>query len=169
MTDAKSAWHEASERFGSLGSKLKTHYELQRGQEADEAKAEVKDALHRLSGALEDAFEALGKAAKDDAVKTDVKQVGQSLATALGATFTEVSGELQRAFAKRGGPSTGDEHAPAEATTEAGGETSGAVTDAGSKDGEAGSKDGETGSKDGETGPKDGEAEPPRVEPWGTP
>ena len=85
MTDAKSAWHEASERFGSLGSKLKTHYELQRGQEADEAKAEVKDALHRLSGALEDAFEALGKAAKDDAVKTDVKQVGQSLATALGA------------------------------------------------------------------------------------
>jgi Flp pilus assembly pilin Flp len=158
MTDAKSAWHEASERFGSLGSKLKTHYELQRGQEADEAKAEVKDALHRLSGALEDAFEALGKAAKDDAVKTDVKQVGQSLATALGATFTEVSGELQRAFTKRGGPSTGDEHAPAETT----GETSGAVTDAGAKEGEAGAKEGEA-------GPKDGGAEPPRVEPWGTP
>jgi hypothetical protein len=163
MTDAKSAWHEASERFGSLGSKLKTHYELQRGQEADEAKAEVKDALHRLSGALEDAFEALGKAAKDDAVKTDVKQVGQSLATALGATFTEVSGELQRAFAKRGGPSTGDAQAPAETTTE----TTTPVTEA--KGGETAPEDGEAGPQDGEAGPKDGGAEPPRVEPWGTP
>jgi hypothetical protein len=107
MTDAKSAWHEASERLGSLGTKLKTHYEQQRGQDVDQAKAEVRDALHRLTGALDDAFDAIGTAARDDAVKSDVKQVGQSLVVALGATFSEVSAEVQRTFASRTGGGTG--------------------------------------------------------------
>ena len=167
MTDAKSAWREASERFGNLGTKLKTHYEQQRGQEADEAKAEVKDALHRLSGALEDAFEARGAAAKDDGVKSDVKQVGQSLATALGATFTEVSGELQRAFAKRGGPSSGDEPAPAEpAPAET---TTGTTPATSGTTAPADSSPSHEPPAATEGGPRDGEAEPPRVEPWGTP
>jgi hypothetical protein len=107
MTDAKSAWHEASERLGSLGTRLKTHYEQQRGQDVDQAKAEVREALHRLTGALDDAFDAIGTAARDDAVKSDVKQVGQSLVAALGATFSEVSAEVQRTFANRTGGGTG--------------------------------------------------------------
>jgi chromosome segregation ATPase len=107
MTDAKSAWHEASERLGSLGTRLKTHYEQQRGQDVDQAKAEVREALHRLTGALDDAFDAIGTAARDDAVKSDVKQVGQSLVAALGATFSEVSAEVQRTFASRTGGGTG--------------------------------------------------------------
>jgi len=165
MTDAKSAWREASDRFGSLGSKLKVHYEQQRGQESEEAKAEVKDALHRLSGALEDAFEAIGKAARDDAVKTDVKQVGQSLATALGATFSEVSGELQRAFSGHGGagPSstaTGTEPTTTEPTTST--EPTTTVPSA-AEPGAA-----EPGAADA-TGGDEGGSQPPKVEPWGTP
>jgi hypothetical protein len=106
MTDTRSAWHETSERFGNLGARLKAHYEQQRGQEADQSRAEVRDALHRLTVALEDTFETIGTAARDDDIKNDVKQVGQSLATALGATFSEVSAEVQRAFASTfpGGP-----------------------------------------------------------------
>jgi Flp pilus assembly pilin Flp len=103
MTDAKSAWHEAGERFTSLGTKLKVHYEQQRGQDTDQAKAEVRDALHRLTNALDDAFDAIGTAARDDAVKGDVKQVGQSLVTALGATFSQISAEVQRQYAARTG------------------------------------------------------------------
>lgn len=157
MTDAKSAWHEASERFGSLGTKLKLHYEQQRGQEADQAKAEVRDAMRKLTSALEDAFEAIGTAARDDAVKTDVKQVGQSLATALGATFSQVSAEVQRQFATRTGrPATSQPEAKGQPEAKAPDGTGTATVD----EPPAGADE-----------PKstDGDGRPPRVEPWGTP
>jgi Flp pilus assembly pilin Flp len=158
MTDAKSAWHDTSERFSSLGTKLKLHYEQQRGADAEESKAEVRDALKRLSGALEDAFEAIGTAARDDAVKTDVKQVGQSLVTALGATFSEVSAEVQRAFASRGGAGGASTAGEPSSTVPATPESSTAEPAAGgSADAPA------TG------GTEPGEGDPPKVEPWGTP
>jgi hypothetical protein len=196
MTDAKSAWRDTSQRFASLGAKLKLHYEQQRGADADQAKAEVQDALHRLTGALEDAFDTIGTAARDDAVKSDVKQVGQSLVTALGATFTEVSSEVQRAFAHRGGgpsgagaaaPGTPDtapsatEPGPAEREPAATTETAPDATDA--TDATATADDGDdaedgTDAEDGEksepghetdAGPAGEKEETPRVEPWGTP
>jgi hypothetical protein len=193
MTDAKSAWHEAGERFSSLGGKLKLHYEQQRGQEADQAKAEVREALGKLTGALEDAFEAIGTAARDDAVKSDVKQVGQSLVTALGATFSQVSAEVQRQFTSRTGGSSGQSATGtpppdgAEATTAP---PSSEPPAAGSEPSAAGSEPSAAGSEpsaateppaDGTsqagaatvtepaTGPAEGENGPPKVEPWGTP
>ena len=45
---------------------------------------------------MQDAFEAMGAAAKDQAVKDDVRHVGQSLTVALGATFSEISEELRK-------------------------------------------------------------------------
>jgi hypothetical protein len=163
MTDAKSAWHEAGERFGSLGTKLKLHYEQQRGQEADQTKAEVRDAMHKLTGALEDAFEAIGTAARDDAVKTDVKQVGQSLATALGATFSQVSAEVQRQFANRtNGPATSrpETKAQPEATSQ---------PEAKAPDGTGTATVDEPPAGADEPKSTDGDGPPPRVEPWGTP
>jgi hypothetical protein len=51
------------------------------------AKAEVQEAVRRLSEAAKDVFEVLGGAAKDPNVKADVKHVGNSVSTAFAATF----------------------------------------------------------------------------------
>ncbi|MFN0091438.1 MAG: hypothetical protein ACKVWR_14405 [Acidimicrobiales bacterium] len=98
MTDAKSHWNEVGDKFSGLGLKLKLHYEEARSEEGD--REQVQAAVRRLGDAVEGVFEAMGKAAKDPAVKDDVKQVGQSLANALSYTFSEVSDELRRAFSR---------------------------------------------------------------------
>ena len=112
MADARSAWNDAGERLGELGKKLKSHYEEQHGTEGAQTKEDLADAAKRVGSAVQDAFEALGAAAKDKSVKADVKQVGQSVYEALGATFGQVSEEVRRAFAERKGDTVYD-HVPA--------------------------------------------------------
>src|SRR5918911_848726 len=63
-------------------------------------KAEVQEAVRRLSEAAKDAFEVLGGAAKDPNVKADVKHVGNSVSTAFAATFTEIAEQVRKAAAK---------------------------------------------------------------------
>lgn len=99
MPDPRAAWNDAGERLSELGQKLKSHYAQQHGTDSAQATEELADAARRLGGAVQDAFEALGVAAKDKEVQADVKQVGQSLYDALGATFGQVSEELRRSFA----------------------------------------------------------------------
>jgi hypothetical protein len=106
MTDSRSAWNDAGERLSGLGLKLKLHYEQQRGEESEQARSEVEGAVKRLADAVQDTFEAMGAAAKDQAVREDVKQVGQSLTDALNATFAEVSGEMRKAFSRPAGASS---------------------------------------------------------------
>lgn len=96
--EIKAAWNEAGERLSGLGAKLKQHYAEQQGAEPEQAGTEVKEAVKRLGTAVQDAFEAIGHAAQDDAVKRDVKDVGQSVASALGATFTVIGDEVRKAF-----------------------------------------------------------------------
>lgn len=103
MTDVSSAWKDAGERFAALGSSLKAHFEERRdGQAAGDVEGEkaTADATDRFRSAVQDAFEALGAAAKDESVKDDVRRVGQSLAGALSATFAEVSQDLRRVAEK---------------------------------------------------------------------
>jgi len=154
MADVKAAWNDAGDKLSGLGSKLKAHYEQQHGTDSEQAQAEVRDAVKRLTEAVHDAFDAIGAAAKDQAVKDDVKQVGQAFTTAMGATFTEISEDLQKAYAKvkasraSGGAQTGEQTSPPAAEPpkiEASG--------------------------DGER-PQDSPQEPPaepKTEPWGTP
>jgi hypothetical protein len=111
--DVKAAWQEAGERLTGLGHRFKEHYAAERGGEGDQTRQEVKDALHKLGSAIEDAFDALSKAARDPAVKDDVKQVGQSLAGAMGTTLGEVSEELQKAFRRTKGEAAASKSAEA--------------------------------------------------------
>jgi len=154
MADVKAAWNDAGDKLSGLGSKLKAHYEQQHGADSEQAQAEVKDAVKRLTEAVHDAFDAIGAAAKDQAVKDDVKQVGQAFTTAMGATFTEISEDLQKAYAKvkasraSGGAETGGETAKPAAEPpkiEASGD-----------------------SERPQDSPQDPPAEP-KTEPWGTP
>jgi hypothetical protein len=101
MAEVKSAWNDAGERLGGLGRRLKGHYDVQRGEESEQVGAELKEAVKKLTEAVQDAFEAVGAAAKDQAVKDDVRQVGQSLTVALGATFTEISETCARPSSAR--------------------------------------------------------------------
>ena len=64
------------------------------------AKAEVQEAVRRLSEAAKDVFEVLGGAAKDPNVKADVKHVGNSVSTAFAATFTEIAEQVRKATSK---------------------------------------------------------------------
>ena len=102
MADVRTAWKQAGEQLSGLGLKLKLHYEEQRGSDADgeqvRAQDEVKEAVRKLGMAVQDAVDALGAAARDQAVKDDVREVGRSLKDALGVTFTEISDELGKAF-----------------------------------------------------------------------
>jgi len=126
MTDAKSAWHETSEQLTALGSRLGAHYEKQRAADGEQGRAQTDEAIKRLGNAIQDAFDAVGAAAKDDAVRQDVKQVGRSLITALDVTFREVSDEVRKVFDRSSTESPGNEspsqpptgQSPAETTSE---------------------------------------------------
>lgn len=98
MTDAKTAWNTTGEQLTALGSKLGAHFERQRGTDGEQARAQTDEAIKRLGNAIQDAFDAVGAAAKDEAVRQDVKHVGRSLVEALDVTFREVSDEVRKAF-----------------------------------------------------------------------
>jgi hypothetical protein len=108
MGDVRSAWNEAAGQLSGLGGKLRQHYEQQHQDDdsgptraaADDAAGRLSSAANHVATAARDAVEALGSAAKDPAVKDDVKQAGHSLAGAVGATSTEVSGQVRKAWAR---------------------------------------------------------------------
>ncbi|MBL8932817.1 MAG: hypothetical protein JNL54_22065 [Kineosporiaceae bacterium] len=163
MGDVRSAWKDTGERFAALGASLKAHYEEQKDDDGEAAQRELRDAAKRFSGAVQDAVDALGSAAKDPAVKDDVRNVMTALAAALSATFAEVSEDLRRmAERNQGKPAESGEG------TEEGAGVSGAPppTTPASTLAEPPVPPGPSTAVAGESAPA---AEPPRVEPWGTP
>lgn len=171
MADLRGAWTETGEKLAELGRKLKVHYDEQHGADGQRSRQELTDAAHKVRGAIQDAFEALGAAARDSSVQADVRQVGQSLVEALGATLGQASDEVRRAFSERKGPSGAaapeavaapeaaapevaapEATAPVEGTGAPDGVPNGAGDDA--RDGEGAAPPGEGAGK---------------VEPWGTP
>ena len=98
MNDVMSAWKVAGDRLTALGSALKEHYEQRRAGEpgSELTQEEVASAKQKLTSVVTEAFDAMGAAAKDPAVKDDVRRVGQSLAGALSATFAEISDDLRK-------------------------------------------------------------------------
>lgn len=129
MTDAKQAWEEVGSKFSGLGQRLKQHLDAERDDDDQEevkaqANRDVKAALERLTDAIDDAFDALGNAAKDPAVREDVSDAGRSLVGALGTSLEQLGEEVRRLMDRkkqRGPAGTGDAGA-------AGGEPSGAGT-----------------------------------------
>jgi hypothetical protein len=95
MADTKQAWSEVADRFGELGLKLKLHYEQAGGARPDEA---TKKALEGLRASVDDAFDAVGNAVKDPALKDDARDVARALRDALSTTFAEASEDLRGCF-----------------------------------------------------------------------
>jgi len=166
MADARNSWNEAGEKLGELGRKLKVQYESQHGEAQGPSRDELAAAARRVGGAVQDAFEALGTAARDKAVQDDVKQVGKSVVDALGATFGQVSEDVRRAFSERKGdvaarstdPTVSEPPAAAPPTaTPSPAEPPAAEPPAAPPPAAAATGTGDEGDA------------PPKVEPWGTP
>jgi hypothetical protein len=84
VTRASTQWTEIANRLDALALKLKLHYE-QAGCDG------LPQALDELRDGLRDAFTATGNAIHDDAVRADVRDVGQLVAEAVANTLTTVS------------------------------------------------------------------------------
>ena len=105
MNETKNAWEHVGADFNKLGGKLRDHFAEERNASTTEesaSKASLKESVDRLAEALSNAFEAMAKASKDDAVRSDVKQVGRSLSNALGITFEEVGEDIGGALRRAG-------------------------------------------------------------------
>ncbi len=96
---AREDWEDVGSKLTGLGLKLKMHFEqaAKEGRPVDEDK--VKESLHKVGDAIEQTFNALGAASRDEAVIQDVKDAGRSTIDALDATFS-VLGERFRAAVK---------------------------------------------------------------------
>jgi hypothetical protein len=81
-------WTEIGERLQGLGLKLKLHYE-------QSGPSEMPDAFNKLGTALEDLFKTAGNAVKDEAVRTDLKDVGHMLADAVTNNLNRATTEVR--------------------------------------------------------------------------
>jgi hypothetical protein len=106
MTDNRDSWKEVSSKAEALGLKLKLHMEREADSADDTAEeGSTKATLDDFGRKLQDAFESLGAAAKDPAVKADFKEMGLLFKDAITDTFSSVStdvGEAMKKAARRG-------------------------------------------------------------------
>jgi hypothetical protein len=102
---AQDQWKDVKSKIEGLGLKLKLHLE-QEDDDADEREpGSTRKAFEDLGDRIEDAFEAFGNAAKDPAIRTDVKDLGLLLKDAIQDTLSGVGAEVRQAGErmKRGG------------------------------------------------------------------
>ena len=112
MTEPRQAWEQVGENLSGLGVKLKEHLNQELSDDDEE---KVASALKRLGDAIEETVDAIGNAAKDPAVKDDVKTLGKSFFEALSVTV-ELAGEKVRdAVEKRRAADTPPPPGPADA------------------------------------------------------
>jgi hypothetical protein len=100
MTDMRTSWDEVGDRLQELGLKLQLHLEQAAKEGRTEDEDRIREALHAVGDAVEQAFTALGNAAGDDAVRDDLRDVGGSVVGALEATFSEL-GDRVRSLVER--------------------------------------------------------------------
>ena len=101
MAELSDGWKQLAGRAEALGLKLKLHLEQEAadgndGTDADESSesGSTKGLLDDMAKKLQDAFDSIGAAAKDPAVREDVKDLGNLFKDAVTETFSSVSSEV---------------------------------------------------------------------------
>ena len=94
MTTSQDAWSDVADRIESLGLKLKMHA---REELAGWKPPETETALHRLCLALDNLADAVGDAARDPAVRIDLRGLADALSDAATTTADDVRAAVQRA------------------------------------------------------------------------
>jgi hypothetical protein len=88
-------WAELADRLDALALKLKLHYEQAGGDGLPRALDELRDSVR-------EAFTAAGNAIQDDAVRTDVREVGAMVAEAVADGLSTVGSDLRDAVHRPG-------------------------------------------------------------------
>ena len=90
-------WRKVGDQFAAIGERFKEHYDqVESGDPAEESSVdEVRSALRTLGDALDTVFTAVGQAFRDPALRNEAKEAAGAIATALGATFNELSDEVR--------------------------------------------------------------------------
>jgi hypothetical protein len=91
-------WDKMAEQVSSLGRKLKKTYQRSIADEGPD-QAEIKAALRTLGNAWEKVAQAVGAAARDEAVRANMKSAATGFFEAVGAAFSELGSELRRSNA----------------------------------------------------------------------
>lgn len=94
--DVKLAWGRVGDELSSLGLKLKLHMEQEREEHEAGDDSAMREALDRLTQAIDDAADAVGNAAKDDAVRDNARNAGTRLIDAVTTTVNEAVTEVRR-------------------------------------------------------------------------
>jgi hypothetical protein len=89
MTTPDSHWRAVGDRVESLGQKLKAHL-------AQTDTTDLSEALDNLGRSVREAFDAAGNAVRDEAVRSDVREVGRLVADAVAATFNRAKGDIKQ-------------------------------------------------------------------------
>jgi CHASE3 domain sensor protein len=98
MADAKQAWDQVGDSFTALGRLLKDRFD--RDDQGPETEA-VEDALKSLGDAARRLGDTVSEVVRDPEFQQTAQRVALSLGTALTATFSQVSRELEDAFRPR--------------------------------------------------------------------
>lgn len=100
---AQDNWKEVKSKVEGLGLKLKLHLEQEDDAADDTSKpGDTRAAVEELGEKIQEAFAGFGHAAKDPAVRSDVKEIGTLLKDAMVNTFTEVGAEVGQNLKKAG-------------------------------------------------------------------
>lgn len=109
---AQDRWTDVKSKVEGLGLKLKLHVQQEDDEAEEREPGSTRAALDDLGERLEDAFEAFGNAAKDPAVRSDVKEIGLLLKDALQETMSGVGAEVGDRFRQSGESRASDAEAP---------------------------------------------------------
>ncbi len=90
----RESWKSVGNKAESLGLKLKLHLEQEQDEAEPREPGDTKAMIDDLGQRAQDAFDSMGNAAKDPAVREDVKDMGALFKDALLATFEAVSSEV---------------------------------------------------------------------------
>lgn len=86
MTDTKTAWTQVGDHLSALCLKLKLHAE----EELSDDEVCERAGLHKLQAVVEQATEAIGDAYKDEAVRSDARDVARAVLEAVEATARDL-------------------------------------------------------------------------------
>jgi hypothetical protein len=129
MAEAKQAWDEVTERFGTLSRRMRAHYEEETagggagsggGAGHGDGKA-VEEALRTLSEAVNKVVSTVTTTVHDPEFADEAKRAGQALANALSASFDDIGGEIRNRVGSGSLFGKSDSGGPKSSTGETGG------------------------------------------------
>ena len=99
MGEFEDSWQNVAGEFRTLGYAFRDHYRATKGEaDTGPSEEEVRNALHTVTDAVDNALTSVGKAIRDPNVQKNAKDAATSLVEALGETFTQLGDALDNAF-----------------------------------------------------------------------